>query len=64
MYIIVKHIKKDDGTWADNSPVVVIDNYEEVMEFEYEEDAKVIQAILQNNSLSGHNTYVVNRITK
>lgn len=57
-YLIIKEIKSNNGKVL---PVVLLDPHSEVMEFETQEEADKIAAVLNINSDSGHN-YRVKRI--
>jgi hypothetical protein len=59
MFIILKHITEIDGTPAKNSPLAVVDSHSEVFEFSSIDEAKYIRDILQVNSKSGRNTYII-----
>ena len=59
MYVILKHIKETNGTTSTTS---VIDSHAEVLEFNTIEEAEYIRDILQVNSKSGRNTYVINQV--
>jgi len=57
-YLIIKEIKSDNGKVL---PVVLLDSHADVMEFETQEEADKMAAVLNVNSDSGHN-YRVKRI--
>ena len=59
MYVILKHIKETNGTTSTTS---VIDSHAEVLEFNTLDEAEYIRDILQVNSKSGRNTYIINEI--
>jgi hypothetical protein len=58
-YVIVKHIK--NPITGKNLPVIIIDDQNEIMEFETLEEAEHIQAVFQKNSDSDH-TYEIKKI--
>lgn len=55
MYCIIKLIKNLNGV---ELPVVLLDNQDEVWEFENADEAIMISAILTKNSDSGYRYYV------
>ena len=57
-YLIIKEIKSDNGKIL---PVVLLDSHADVMEFETQEEADKMAAVLNVNSDSGH-TYRVKKI--
>jgi hypothetical protein len=58
MYCIIKKIKNEHGITV---PVIVLDNHDEILEFESLEDAEVMRDTFQKNSDSGHE-YIVKKI--
>ena len=50
-YLIIKEIKSDNGKIL---PVVLLDSHADVMEFETQEEADKMAAVLNVNSDSGH----------
>ena len=51
-YVIIKHIKNNHT--GKTIPVIIIDDQNEIMEFESYEDAEKIKGIFQRNSDSDH----------
>jgi hypothetical protein len=59
MYVIVKMIKQSPT--GVELPVIILDNYEEILEFETDAEAEALRVILERNSDSGHK-YLVKKI--
>jgi hypothetical protein len=51
-FVIVKHIKQ--STTGKTIPVIIIDDQNEIMEFETHEEANEIRKVFQKNSDSDH----------
>jgi hypothetical protein len=58
-YVIVKHIKNPVTGKA--LPVIIIDDQNEIMEFETHEEAEALKNVFQKNSDSDH-TYEIKKI--
>jgi hypothetical protein len=58
-YVIIKHVKNNHT--GKSLPVIIIDDQNEIMEFESYLEAEKTKAIFQRNSDSGH-TYEIKRI--
>lgn len=54
MYVIVKHVKTNNGASGKRLPVIILNSDTEVWEFEEEEEAIKMKAIFETNSDSGH----------
>lgn len=57
-YIIIKNLKSQFGI---EMPVVILDGYGEVLEFDSVEEADKLKSLFQKNSDSGH-VYTVKKI--
>lgn len=51
MYVIIKHVKTQNGRFL---PVIMLDSHGEVLEFENKDDAEQMANILNTNTDSGH----------
>jgi len=58
-YVILKHVK--NSITDKTLPVIIIDDQNEIMEFETLEEAEHMQSIFQKNSDSDH-TYEIKKI--
>jgi len=58
MYCIIKKIKNEHGIVV---PVIVLDNHDEILEFENLNDAEIMRDTFQKNSDSGYE-YIVKKI--
>jgi hypothetical protein len=58
MYCIIKKIRVEKGIIH---PVIVLDNHDEILEFNSLEEAEKMKEIFQKNSDSGHE-YIVKKI--
>ena len=58
MYCIIKKIKTENGIIH---PVIVLDSHDEILEFDFIEEAEKMKEIFQKNSDSGHE-YIVKKI--
>ena len=54
MYVIIKHVKTNNGSSGKRLPVIILNSDTEVWEFETEEEAEEMKEIFQTNSDSGH----------
>jgi len=59
MYVIVKMIKQSPSGLE--LPVVILDNSDEILEFETEEQAEEVRTLFEKNSDSGHR-YLIKKI--
>ena len=59
MYVIVKMVKQSPT--GVELPVIILDNYEEILEFETDAEAEALRVILERNSDSGHK-YLVKKM--
>lgn len=59
MYVIVKMIKQSPSGLE--LPVVILDNTDEILEFETEEQAEEVRVLFEKNSDSGHR-YLIKKI--
>jgi hypothetical protein len=51
MYVIIKHVKTQNGRFL---PVIMLDSHGEVLEFERKDEAEQMANILNTNTDSGH----------
>lgn len=59
MFVIIKNIKQENGIIL---PVIVLDNNDEIMEFNNEDEVMKMVDIFNINSHSGKNIYEVKKI--
>lgn len=59
MYVIIKHVKMNDG--RKRVPVIILNAHNEIWEFDSLEEAENMREIFETNSDSGH-IYEVKKI--